>query len=78
MAQPFLLRMDQFDRLLELELARLLDPIVEAPAPRRRRRRAAGTLKAVAGGLTDLPSDLLVVVEPVTLAIVAPIATPVS
>jgi hypothetical protein len=78
MAQAFLLRMDHFDRLLELELARLLDPIVEAPASRRRRRRGPGTLKAVAGGLTDLTSDMIVLVEPVTLAIVAPIGTPVS
>ena len=78
MVQAFLIRMDHFDRLLELELARLLDPIVEAPAPRRRRRRGAGTLKAVTGGLTDLPSDIIVLVEPVTLAIVAPIGAPVS
>jgi hypothetical protein len=73
MAQAFLFCMDHFERLLELELARLLDPIVDAPAPRRRRRRSAGTLKAVAGGLADLPSDVIVLVEPVTLAIVAPI-----
>ncbi len=64
--------MEHFDRLLELELARLLDPVVNAPAPRRRGPRRAGTLKAVAGGLTVLPSDM------VPLAIVAPIGTPVS
>ena len=65
MAQAFLMRMDHLDRLLELELARLLDPIVDAPFPRRRRRRWAHP-------------DLVVLVEPVPLAIVAPIVTPVS
>jgi len=77
MVQAFLVRMDHFDRLLELELARLLDPVVDAPAPRRRRRRAS-TLKATAGGLTVLPSDMVLLAEPVPLAIVAPIGTPVS
>jgi hypothetical protein len=70
--------MEHFDRLLELELARLLDPVVNAPAPRRRRPRRAGTLKAVAGGLTVLPSDMVVLTESVPLAIVAPIGTPAS
>ena len=65
--------MDHFDRILELELARLLDPIVKAPVPRRRRRR---------GGLTVISSDLSVLVEPVPvpvpIVVVAPIVTPVS
>jgi hypothetical protein len=69
--QAFLRRMDHFDRILELELARLLDPIVNAPVPRRRRRR---------GGLTVVSSDLSVLVEPVPvpIVVVAPIVTPVS
>ena len=76
--QAFLIRMDHFDRHLELELAGLLDPIVEAPAPRRRRRLGAGALKAVTGGMTVVPSDMAVLVEQVPLAIVAPAGTPAS
>ncbi len=34
MRDAFLLQMDYFDRLLKLELARMLDPIVAAPPPR--------------------------------------------
>ncbi len=37
--------MDYFDRLLKLELARMLDPIVAAPPPRRRRPRSRARLK---------------------------------
>lgn len=68
--------MDHFDRHLELELARWLDPIVEAP---RRRRRRVGMLKVVTGGLSAVPGDMTVLIEPVTvrLAIAAPIGVPV-
>ena len=71
MGQAFLKRMDHFDRILELELARLLDPIVNAPVPRRRRRR---------GGLTIISSDLSVLVEPasVPIPVVAPVILPAS
>lgn len=37
MNEAFLVQMNEFDRLLESELRRLLDPVVAAPAPRRRR-----------------------------------------
>jgi hypothetical protein len=58
--------MDQFDRMLELELARLLDPIVKAPVPQRRRRR---------GGLTVITSEMSILVDPVPVpvVVVAPI-----
>jgi hypothetical protein len=67
MTQAFLMHMDQLDRILELELTRLLDPIVRAPVPPRRRRR---------GGLTVIASDVAALVEPVP--VVVPIVTPVS
>ena len=67
MTQAFLSHMDQLDRILELELARLLDPIVGAAVPPRRRRR---------GGLKVVVSDVVGLVEPVP--VVVPIVTPVS
>jgi hypothetical protein len=73
--------MDQFDRLLEIQLARLLDPIVEAPAPPRRRQpRKHGALRALTGGLAvgrpGLPIDLVVVAGPALVIAVVP--TPVG
>ena len=56
------MHMDDFDRQLELELARLLDPIVAAPAPRRRRP-----------GLVVLQPEMTVPVELVPAAVVAPV-----
>ena len=38
MREPFLIHMDGFDRLLEFQLRRKLDPIVAAPVPVRRGR----------------------------------------
>lgn len=64
--------MDDFDRRLEIELASFLDPIVDAPAPWRRRQ---STLRAVNGGLTEALPEVVVVHEPV--AVTAPVATPI-
>jgi hypothetical protein len=47
--------MDDFDRYLEFSLSRLLDRVVEAPAPPRRRRRAELPFHAVIGGLATTP-----------------------
>jgi len=66
--------MDDFDRRLEIELAHMLDPIVDAPAPRRRR---LSPFRALAGGLGELPAELVAVVpEPVPVAVVAPVGSP--
>ena len=40
--EAFLLRMDDFDRLLELQLRRKLDALVAAPVPVRRGRAGSG------------------------------------
>jgi hypothetical protein len=62
--------MDDFDRRLEIELAHLLDPIVDAPVPRRRRQP---NLRSIGGG-PDLSSpEITVVHEPVP--VVAPVGT---
>ena len=64
------MHMDHFDRQLELELARMLDPVVNAPVPRRGRRRGLTVLTMVA------PEVPLLVTEPVPVAFAAPVATP--
>ncbi len=78
MRDAFLLQMDYFDRLLKLELARMLDPIVAAPPPRRRRPRSRARLKiwikadqeaASLTGSGNLKMEAIpVVVEPVVPA----------
>ncbi len=65
------MHMDDFEKLLKTELSRLLDPIVDAasaPPLRRRHRSAAGSLRAVAGGLGGIPTEV-VLVEPVAVPV---------
>lgn len=50
MWEPFLLQMDDFDRLLEFQLRRKLDAVVAAPVPIRRGRAGWGRLKKGRGG----------------------------
>ena len=63
--------MDDFERRLDIELAHLLDPIVDAPVPRRRRQ---SSLRMVDGGLNASPPEIGAVHEPV--AVVVPLGTP--
>ena len=73
MRQPLPLRMGDFDRRLEIELRHLLDPIVDAPVPRRRR---LAIFRAIPGGLLEQAVELAVVVpEPAPVAVV-PAGTP--
>jgi hypothetical protein len=60
--------MDDFDRRLEIELAQMLDPIVDAPVPVRRRQSQLRALDG--GGLDGQPIDvnMRVVSEPVHIA----------
>ena len=59
--------MDGFDRRLEIELKHLLDRIVDAPVPRRRR---TPTFRALPGGLLEQTAELMATVpEPVPVAV---------
>jgi len=56
------MHMDYFDRLLDAELARVLDPVVRTPAPRRSRHwreGRRGRLRTLNGGATDAPRSML-------------------
>ncbi len=85
MRQAFLMHMDDFDRLLKTDLARLLDPIVGAVAPPRRRERSASgplsasttlpVLRAVTGGLTGIGSEVSVLAEPVVVPVAVSTST---
>jgi hypothetical protein len=63
--EAFLLQMNDFDRFLELKLRQMLDPVVAAPPPARRRAKRS-------------PKPILAV-EPAPVAFeVLPIAVPVA
>jgi hypothetical protein len=66
--------MNDFDRLLERDLASMLDPIVARPAPRRRRSGGTNPLTAVAGGLAGVPVEVQVIAEPAPVSLVVPAA----
>jgi hypothetical protein len=71
--EAFLLQMDDFDRLLEYQLRRKLDPVVAAPVPVRRGRAGSGrpgrrdyrdeAAKTIAGIRIDLRPEALVFLE---------------
>lgn len=72
--------MDYFDRLLKLELARMLDPIVAAHPPRRRRPRSGARLKIwidrdPEAGNTGGPGELKIEAVPVVVEPVVPAAS---
>ncbi len=71
------MHMDGFERQLEQELARALDPIVKTPAPPRSRgwrdgRR--GRLSIFQGGLRDSGNQVSLEMPEVIPVIVAPVA----
>jgi hypothetical protein len=74
------MHMDYFDRLLEAELARVLDPVVRRPAPRRSRHwreGRRGRLRTLNGGANDAPRSMLPP-ELLTVAVPAAIGLPSS
>jgi hypothetical protein len=69
--------MDGFETLLEIELARVLDPIVRTPAPPRSRpwrHGRRGRLRALQGGMPDqspgpVPAPDVMVAAPVVISV---------
>jgi hypothetical protein len=57
--------MNDLDRFLEFELRQMLDPVVSARAPRRRRPKSEGSPFAVISGRFELAAD----VEPIAVPV---------
>ncbi len=63
--EAFLIQMNDFDRFLESELRRILDPVAASGAPRRARRMSSGSpLLSVVTAPIELVAEALPVVEP--------------
>jgi hypothetical protein len=67
--EAFLLQMNYFDRFLELKLRQMLDPVVAAPPPARRRgKRSPKPILAVERAPVAVESLPLAVAVPVPVA----------
>ena len=66
MKEAFLIHMNEFDRFLELGLRRMLDPVTEASAPRRRNHPKGkhSPLLLVMAAPSGLTSAVVPVAEP--------------
>jgi hypothetical protein len=74
------MHMDDFDRFLNVELARALDPVVRMPAPPRSRHwrdGRRGRLRTLDGGKKDAPRTVLPL-EVIALAVPAAVGVPSS
>ena len=71
MWEAFLLQMNDFDRFLDLQLRHMLDPIVAAPAPRRRSRRpnARRSILVVLETPIEFAPEAIAAVEPVAVTV---------
>lgn len=75
------MHMDDFDRFLDVELARVLDPVVRTPAPRRSRHWRdghRGRLRALDGGANDAPRSMVLPPEVFPVAVPAAVGVPSS
>jgi hypothetical protein len=62
--------MNDFDRFIEFELRQMLDPVVLPEAPRRRRRKSAGSpFLAVISAPLEIAADARSAVEPVAVPV---------
>jgi hypothetical protein len=69
--EAFLLQMNDFDKLLEVQLRRMLDPVVATPAPPRR-SRPRKTRQPILAIEASIELETMPVVEP--LAVPIPVA----
>ena len=72
--------MDDFDLFLDVELVRVLDPVVRTPAPPRTRHwrdGRRGRLRTLDGGANDAPG-LLLPPQVIPLAVPAAVGVPSS
>ena len=72
--EAFLIQMNDFDRLLEFELRRMLDPVVGSKAPPRRRggtARMSAPFLAVASPPLELAPEAIAVVDPIVATLPA-------
>jgi hypothetical protein len=69
--EAFLLQMNDFDLLLEVNLRRMLDPVVAAPPPVRRgkARKTPRPVLAVEAAPLEFAAETIPVVEPVVVAV---------
>ena len=64
--------MNDFDRYLELELRKILDPVVDAGAPRRRWHKGSGLpLLAVVTAPIEKVAEVLPALDPVAVRVPA-------
>jgi hypothetical protein len=70
--EAFLIHMNDFDRYLESELRKMLDPVVDAGAPRRRRPKGSGLpLLAVVTAPIEKVAEVLPSIDPVAVPVPA-------
>jgi hypothetical protein len=69
--EAFLVQMNDFEQILELELRRLLDPIVagQPPARRARQKKPRQPILTVERVGIALAADAIPVIEPVVVAV---------
>jgi hypothetical protein len=72
MWEAFLIHMNDFDRYLESELRTMLDPVVDAGAPRRRRRKGSRIpLLEVVTAPIEKVAEVLPAIDPVAVPVPA-------
>ena len=70
MRESFLIHMNDFDRFLEFELRKMLDPVVDTGVPLRRRRKRKGSpFLAVISAPLEKAAGVLPPVEPVVVPV---------
>lgn len=69
MWEALLIQMNDYDRFLESELRRMLDPVVAARVPKRGRRNSRGRPSLVVLTATDPAAEVFPVVEAVAVPV---------